>query len=366
MKAIFPSISVLSLTLAAVIYLCIWAQPFSKSFISVQNIPSCSQSYSAYPPQIVIQSTPADELESALQKASMPNKTVIITVVNKAYVTPHKDNFPSMLDLFLESFWLGEDTRPLLDHLLVVAVDQTAYDRCEFRRLRCYRLETDGVDFEGEKVYMSDDFIKMMWRRTVFLVDVLKHGYNFVFTDTDILWLRNPFPRLGTNETEDLLISDDSSDSPYAELLLNTGFYYIRSNNKTISLFEKWQSMKDNSTGMKEQDVLISLRSKGVFGQLGVNMRILDTLYFNGFCSNKTDVGLVVTVHATCCRSISAKVEDLAAILGGWRRLRAEASSMGGGDGRENGGGNGTMGLFQWTRHVACWNSWKEDNETMI
>ncbi|KAE9459953.1 hypothetical protein C3L33_08138, partial [Rhododendron williamsianum] len=317
MKTIFPSIAVLPLALAAVIYVCIWAQPISKSFLSVQNYP-CPQSYS---------STPTDELELALQKASMPNKTLIITIVNKAYVEPHRDNFPSMLDLFLESFWVGEDTRPLLDHLLLVAVDQTAYDRGKFRRLRCYRLETDGVDFAGEK-------------------------------DTDILWLRNPFPRLRTNETEDLLISTDLSDSPWAEDLINTGFYYIRSNNKTISLFEKWHSMKDNSTGMKEQDVLVRMRATGVFGRLGLSVRILDTLYFNGFCSNRTDVGLVVTVHANCCRSISAKMEDLVAILGGWRRFKAAGGS-------ENGGGNGNEGLFQWTTHVACWNSWIEPNKTM-
>ncbi|XP_058221753.1 uncharacterized protein At1g28695-like isoform X2 [Rhododendron vialii] len=295
----------------------------------------------------------------------MPNKTLIITIVNKAYVEPHRDNFPSMLDLFLESFWLGEDTRSLLDHLLLVAVDRTAYDRCKFRRLRCYRLETDGVDFTGERVYMSDDFIKMMWRRTFFLLDVLQRGYNFIFTDTDILWLRNPFPRLRTNETEDLQISNDSSDHPLAEYLINTGFYYIRSNNKTISLFEKWHSMKDNSTGMKEQDVLVRMKATGVFGQLGLSVRMLDTLYFNGFCSNRTDVGLVVTVHANCCRSVSAKVEDLAVILGGWRRFRAAASSAGGGGG-ENGGGNGTDGLFQWTTHVACWNAWREPNKTLL
>lgn len=88
----------------------------------------------------------------------------------------------TMLDLFLESFWLGDGTRELLDHLVLVAVDQTAYDRCRFLRLNCYRLETDGVDFGGEKLYMSPEFIKMMWRRTWFLLEVLKRGYSFVFT----------------------------------------------------------------------------------------------------------------------------------------------------------------------------------------
>lgn len=130
-----------------------------------------------------------DELEEALSNAATaPNKTLIITIVNKAYVEPHNDQYPTMLDLFLEGFWVGEDTKSLLNHLLVVAVDQTAYDRCQFRRLNCYRLVTkDGVDFAGEKLYMSNDFIKMMWTRTSFLLDVLKRGYNFVFTVSNLL-----------------------------------------------------------------------------------------------------------------------------------------------------------------------------------
>ncbi|KAM0013042.1 putative nucleotide-diphospho-sugar transferase [Helianthus debilis subsp. tardiflorus] len=51
-----------------------------------------------------------------------------------------------------------------------------------FLRLHCYRLKTDGDDFVDEKVYMSEDFIKMMWLRTRFLGDVLRRGYNFIFT----------------------------------------------------------------------------------------------------------------------------------------------------------------------------------------
>lgn len=107
---------------------------------------------------------------------------MIIAVINKAYAEQNIDNETTMLDLFLDSFWLGEETRSLLDHLLLVTVDQTAYDRCRFLRLNCYKLKTDGVDFMGEKVYMSEEFIKMMWTRTWFLLEVLKRGYNFIFT----------------------------------------------------------------------------------------------------------------------------------------------------------------------------------------
>lgn len=107
----------------------------------------------------------------------MENKTVIIAIINKAYVEGDK----SMLDLFLDGFWLGEDTRQLINHLLLVAADQTSFERCKFLRLHCYKLETAGVDFDAEEVYMSQDFIKMMWRRTLFLGETLKKGYSFIF-----------------------------------------------------------------------------------------------------------------------------------------------------------------------------------------
>lgn len=118
-----------------------------------------------------------DELETALERASMGNKTLIIAVLNKAYV---EDN--GMLDLFLRSLREGEDTEFLIKHLLLTAVDQTAFNRCRELGLNCYRLVTEDVDFSDEVLYMSENFIKMMWRRTLLLGDILRHGYSFIFT----------------------------------------------------------------------------------------------------------------------------------------------------------------------------------------
>lgn len=292
---------------------------------------------------------PRDELESALARASMANKTVIIAVVNKAYADQETAAVTTMLDVFLDSFWLGEGTRPLVNHLLLVAVDQTAYDRCQFLRLNCFRLVTDGVDFGGEKLYMSEDFIKMMWRRTQFLLEVLKRGYNFIFTDTDVMWLRNPFTKLSPNKTEDLQISTDGfSGNPFGEEnFINTGFYFVRSNNKTISLFQNWYDLKDNSTGKKEQDVLLELIHGGIVGKLGLRVRFLDTLYFSGFCQDSRNPREVATVHANCCRSIAAKVGDLRTVLYDWKKFR-KMSSL------EN-----ATAEFKWSPHLGCLNSWK-------
>ncbi|XP_059274869.1 uncharacterized protein At1g28695-like [Lycium ferocissimum] len=284
-----------------------------------------------------------DKLEEALAGAATKDKTVIITVVNKSYVEGDKP----MLDLFLDGFWHGEGTRELMNHLLIVAIDQTSYERCKFLHLHCYQLETDFVDFAGEKVYMSEDFIKMMWRRTQFLGDVLKRGYNFIFTDTDVLWLRNPFPKLSQNKQIDLQISADNfNGDQWSEANpINTGFYMIKSDNKTIALFDKWYEKKEDSIGFKEQDVLQNLMREGEFRKLGLKVRFLDTVYFSGFCQNSKDVRAVVTVHSNCCRRISAKMADLIAVIHDWKRFMSSTSNE--------------TSRFQWSPHDHCRDSWR-------
>uniref|UniRef100_A0A803PH74 Uncharacterized protein n=1 Tax=Cannabis sativa TaxID=3483 RepID=A0A803PH74_CANSA len=55
----------------------------------------------------------------------MGNKTVIISMMNRAYAEQDLKGDTTMLDIFLDSFWLGdEEIRKLRDHLLIVAVDQ--------------------------------------------------------------------------------------------------------------------------------------------------------------------------------------------------------------------------------------------------
>ena len=177
----------------------------------------------------------------------------------------------------------------------------------------------------------------------------------------DVVWLRNPFERLSKNETEDLQISTDMffGDPWKEEQLINTGFYYVRSNNKTIALFDKWYSMRDNSTGQKEQDVLLDLIKGGIIRELGLNIRFLDTLYFSGFCQDSKDFKAVTTVHANCCRSITAKVTDLRAVLRDWKRFKKNVSY------KRFANVNATK-TFRWTGHWGCWNSWKVGNKTKV
>lgn len=81
----------------------------------------------------------------------MPNRTIILTTLNQAWAQPN-----TMIHMFLESFRSGEDIEHLLDHLVIVALDQVAYDRCTELHTLCYMLKTAGVDFSGEKFFMTE------------------------------------------------------------------------------------------------------------------------------------------------------------------------------------------------------------------
>ena len=49
-------------------------------------------------------------------------------------------------------------------------------------------LKTEGIDFAGEKYFMTKDYLKMMWRRIELLRHVLEMGYSFVFTVIPVMW----------------------------------------------------------------------------------------------------------------------------------------------------------------------------------
>ena len=107
----------------------------------------------------------------------MGEKTVIITTVNEAWAANN-----SLLDLFIESFRIGINTQRLLNHLVIITMDQKAYARCISIHPHCYALKTRNKNFSKAAFFMTPDYMEMMWTRIGFLNSVLKMGYSFVFT----------------------------------------------------------------------------------------------------------------------------------------------------------------------------------------
>nr|GMD08519.1 putative nucleotide-diphospho-sugar transferase, nucleotide-diphospho-sugar transferase [Ipomoea batatas] len=256
-----------------------------------------------------------NDLEKLLKKTAFVDRTVIITTLNAAWTSPN-----SVFDIFLESFGIGNQTRHLLNHLLVVALDQKAYSRCLELHPYCYALHTNGMNFTGEAYFMSSRYLEMMWARIDFLRTVLEKGYNFVFTDADIMWLRNPF--LHFHEDAEFQIACDHFYSNSSDLnnLPNGGFTYVKSSRRTIQFYKFWYNAKDFFPGSHDQDVLNKIKFHPYISTaLGLQIKFLDTKFYSGFCELSDNVDAVITVHANCCVGLENKIHDLRLVLDVWK-----------------------------------------------
>ncbi|MCL7028298.1 hypothetical protein MKW94_003778 [Papaver nudicaule] len=288
-----------------------------------------------YPLQFLRLSSPHDPSDSAplnieqlkldrvLKGASTKDKTVILTTVNEAWAAPN-----SILDLFLESFKIGEDTKHLLNHLVISCLGQKAYERCLEIHPYCYALKADGVDFSKEAYFGSPDYVKVVWSKIDYQKSVLELGYNFVFTDADIMWFRDPFIRF--YEDTDFQVSSDRyglNNSYDLKNNPNSGFEYVKSNNRTIQFYNLWYNSRLRYTNSNDQSVLSVIKNDPFIREIRLTIRFLDTLYFGGFCEPSKDFNKVCTMHANCCFGAESKLHDLGLLLDDWRNYTTSSPS---------------------------------------
>ncbi|GMJ09638.1 hypothetical protein like AT1G14590 [Hibiscus trionum] len=306
------AIIVTFVTLSALL---LYTAAYSHRFFSSSFFPS-DLNYSSPPDS-------TQELEQILKKASTVNKTVILTSLNDAWASPG-----SILELFLKSFKLGDGTHKLLDHLVIVAFGQKAYNRCRIVHKHCYALVTEGVDFQQEAVFMTPPYLKIVWRKIDFLQTVLELGYSFVFTDADIVWFRDPFPRFSPDADFQIACdhflgrSEDMNNSP------NSGFKYVKSNNRTIAFYKFWYSSRETYPGLHDQDALNKIKSDPFISEIGLKIRFLDTANFGGLCEPSRDLNVVCTMHVNCCIGMDRKLADLKIMLQDWRAFMSLPSDL--------------------------------------
>ncbi|KAF0909272.1 hypothetical protein E2562_033588 [Oryza meyeriana var. granulata] len=281
-------------------------------------------------------SPPHQDLADLLRRAATPDRTVLMTATNEAWAAPG-----SFLDLFLESFRHGEGTEHLVQHLLVVAMDGKAFERCNAVHPFCYWFRVDGMDFAAEQSYMKGDYLEMMWRRNRFQQTILELGYTFLFTDVDILWFRSPFPHISPSAqvvmSSDIFVGDPNSAGNYP----NGGLLYVKSCDSTIKFYEHWQSSRARFPGKHEQFVFDRIVKEGVPPHVGARVHFLDTIYFGGFCQHGKDLGKIVTMHANCCVGLHNKLFDLRSVLDDWKTYKARVAV-------------GNMDYFSWRVPGRC------------
>ncbi|KAG8054172.1 hypothetical protein GUJ93_ZPchr0001g29410 [Zizania palustris] len=254
-------------------------------------------------------------LATLLPKVAMEDKTVIITSVSEAWARPG-----SLLDLFRETFKNGEGIAHLLDHVLVVAVDPAGFDRCKAVHPHCFLLEVKSANISSANRFMSKGYLELVWAKLSFQQRVLELGYNFLFTDADIMWFRDPFRHIELYA--DMAVSCDRFSGDADDVIRNapnTGFYYVKSTNRTVEMLRYWQAARSRFPPENhDQSIFNNIKSE-LARKLQVKIVFLETALFGGFCEYHDDVSRVCTMHANCCVGLENKVHDLRNMIADWK-----------------------------------------------
>ncbi|XP_020087902.1 uncharacterized protein At4g15970-like isoform X1 [Ananas comosus] len=256
-----------------------------------------------------------ENLRPLLNRAATDDRTVMLTFVNAA--TAAED---SLLDLFLESFRVGVNTECLLNHLIIVALDQKAFDRCQTIHPHCYFLEVEGENFTSEKFFGSKGFLKLVWIKIKFQQHIIELGYNCLSTDVDILWFRNPFRHITVYA--DLTVSSDMffGDPDNLWNFPNTGLLYMKSTKKNAEALEYWYEARERFPSINEQNVFNKIKREFIY-KFQLKIQYISTDFCGGFCNRGKDMNKICTMHANCCVGLRNKIHDLRNILADWKNF---------------------------------------------
>ncbi|KAL1314657.1 hypothetical protein HN51_041482 [Arachis hypogaea] len=267
------------------------------------------------------------ELVQVLKKVAMPDRTIILTMVDESWARPG-----SILDVFLQSFKHGDGTQRFLNHLAVIAMDPKAYEYCISLHHHCIHPNT-FVHYFATKIQSTTgpDHSSFSWRRNNVLLEMLELGYNTIFTEADVLWLRSPLSHF--NPIQELSISCDSSGNVQSgDYSHDGGIFFLKANGIAFEFLKYWKLVKFLFPKSPDEDSLCATiaQNQDMVAAYGFRVNHIDTTYFGGFCQQNKDMLMEAsTIHANCCEDLTNKVHDLRSVLDDWIQFRKNVSGSG-------------------------------------
>ncbi|KAI4348304.1 hypothetical protein L6164_009039 [Bauhinia variegata] len=257
------------------------------------------------------------ELKQVLKRASMSDRTVILTMVDEAWARPG-----SVLDVFLQSFKVGDGTRRFLNHLVIITMDAQAFGYCSSLHPHCIHPST-FVHYFSPTIPNRN---LLSWKKHSVLLDVLKLGYNIIFTEADVMWLRSPLSKL--NPILELSISCNVAGAGDG-YMQDGGLFFLKANAIASEFLQQWRLTKVLYPNPPVEESLCDtiMRNQDVVKWFGFRVNLVNTSHFGGFCQlNKDRLSDVYTMRANCCNNLRSKVHDLRLLLDDWINFRAHSS----------------------------------------
>ncbi|XP_074581930.1 uncharacterized protein At4g15970-like [Curcuma longa] len=245
------------------------------------------------------------DLKRLLRSAARKDNTVIIAMLNEAQ--------NAIFDLFTESFEVGHGTSSLLNHMVVLALDRGALEHCESLNLHCYFPDHTN-NFESRENRETT----MMKSQIEFSKAVLQLGYNFIYTDLDVVWFRNPLRHFNVLP-QVILATDFYRGEQSLENSPNGAFMYVLSCTQSIEFFRSWRFAAMRYVGGDRRTVLTRAVREGA-GRFRLKLQFLDTDYFGDFCRRGVDLSKVVAARAGwCCNGTAGDLGAARALAREWK-----------------------------------------------
>ncbi|KAL0219044.1 hypothetical protein P9112_004697 [Eukaryota sp. TZLM1-RC] len=246
---------------------------YGKYFVDgtpIVNFEQCAEEAKKEPTDPVIQTFRHDipDIDKVLESNAINGNDIHLLVTNSG--------FAQMTSNFL--CWTD---RLGLDNLVLATTDQKAAEffgtvknrPVIFDPLRTFSTDTHKFGTEGHRTVASS--------KMFYVYEILRRGYNVFLSDVDIIpFEKDVFQYVKQNHPCDLAIQSDSPPPYSSKIKLNTGFFYIRSNPRTIRFLEKVLSYRLANPDQHEQEALNNVLAKD---ERCISTCVLDRyLYPNG------------------------------------------------------------------------------------
>lgn len=168
-------------------------------------------------------------IRSVSEKVAIDN-TIIVTALNFGY-----------REMMMN--WVCNMRRLHISNFVIAALDEDLYKYAFLRGLPVY-FEEVVVSGRGlslnDASYGSDEFKELTKMKSRVVLQFLKLGYDTLWTDTDIVWFKNPIDHLRSLSVE-LAIQSNAPDeeASNARRRINSGFYLARASKRVVDIFEE-------------------------------------------------------------------------------------------------------------------------------
>ncbi|KAF0925234.1 hypothetical protein E2562_015643 [Oryza meyeriana var. granulata] len=182
-------------------------------------------------------------LEMLLQLAADMNRSVVLAVAGASY-----------RDMLMS--WVCRLRHLRITNFVVCALDQETYEFSVLQGLPVFKDQLSPMNVSFDDCHFGTQCFQQVTKvKSRIVLKILRLGYNVLLSDVDVYWFHNPMPFLHSLGPATFAAQSDEFNMTGPINLprrLNSGFYYARSDNATITAMEMIVKHATNS-GLSEQ-----------------------------------------------------------------------------------------------------------------